>query len=106
MATYTTQSIDTVGTAVTLSAVALTDRFLAAERTFLWVKNGSGASINVTITTPGTIDGLSIADRVVAVPAGADRLIAVPDTFYRSSDGLADVAYSAITTVTAACVRI
>lgn len=106
MATYTTQSIDTAGTAITLQAVTAADRFLPGDRTFLWVKNGSGVSTTVTVTTPGTQDGLAIADRVITVVAGADKLISVPDTFYRSSDGLGDVTFSPITTITAACVRI
>lgn len=45
------------------------------ERTFLHVKNGSAASINVTVQTPQQRDGLDVAERVVAVPAGAERFI-------------------------------
>ncbi len=38
-------------------------------------QNGGGASINVTIVTGGTVNGLAIADQVVAVAAGATRII-------------------------------
>jgi hypothetical protein len=45
-------------------------------RTFVHVDNASGGSINVTVVHPGTVDGLAVADLVVAVPAGEDRMIA------------------------------
>lgn len=68
------------------------------ERTFLEVKNGSGASIDVTIETPGTVDGLAITDRVVAVPASGDKMIGpFPKQYY--SDTL-DITYSSVTSVT------
>lgn len=41
----------------------------------LVVENTSGASINVTIQTGGTVEGLAIADVVVAVPAAGVRVI-------------------------------
>ncbi len=36
---------------------------------FLHVKNTNGATRDVTITTPNTVDGLAIGDLVVTVPA-------------------------------------
>lgn len=39
------------------------------------VLNGSGGSINVTIATGKTVQGLAVADKVVAVPAGETRFI-------------------------------
>lgn len=107
MATVTTQSITNAGAATTYSAASPGgDRFLPADGTFLHVKNGSGSPITVTLVTPGTVDGLAITDRAVSVPATSERFIAVPDSLYRSSDGLADITWSATTTVTFAVVRI
>lgn len=68
----------------------------------LKVINGSAASINVTLPTPGTVDGLAVADRVVAVPAGATRYISVVNTAYRQPDGTVLIDYSAVATVTVA----
>lgn len=109
MATLSTQNILTTGLAATYSAVTATtgDRFLPGTGVFLHVKNGSGASINVTVTTPASVDtDLAVGDRVVAVPAGADRFISVPDTLYRASDGLGTFVCSAVTTVTAAVLTV
>lgn len=106
MATYSTQSITTAGVAVTYSAVASADRFLPADHCFLHVKNGGGTTLTVTIVTPGTQDGLAIADRTVSLTAGTDQMIAIPPAYYRSSDGLGDVQYSATTSVTAAVVLV
>lgn len=81
----------------------------------LWVKNGSGASINITIVTPGTVDGNAIADKVVAVPAGADRIIGPFDPrYYNQDDSSGDtglnyaafINYSATASVTIAALRI
>lgn len=62
--------------------------------------NGSGASINVTFQTPYTRDGLALADLVVAVPAGATKLVALhAGEIYSQADGKAYVDFSAVTTV-------
>lgn len=104
MATYTTQSIDTVGTLITYTAVTAADRFLPNDDGFIHVKNGSGVTVTVTMVTPNTVDGLAIADRSITLAAGVDRMIAIPNFLYRSSDGLGDVTFSPITTVTAAVI--
>jgi hypothetical protein len=62
-----------------MDSTGLTPSFTAADAAgstfepkigrFLRVKNASGSPINVTLTTPGSVDGLAIPDRVVAVPA-------------------------------------
>jgi len=80
---------------------------------FLSVINGSGGSINVTVQTPGVIDGdLAIADRVVAVAVGTTpKLIPLNSTQYKQLSGSADVGrayvdYSAVASVTRAVVRV
>lgn len=71
------------------------------------VKNGSGSSINVTVQTPGTVDGLAVSDLVVAVPAGQERMIGpFPPGVYNQADGTVYVDLSAVTTVTLAAVRL
>lgn len=77
---------------------------LATGPKLLHVKNGSGASITVTLPTPGTVAGLAIADRTVAVPAGGERLIRL-DRVVRQTNGTAHVDYSAVTTVTVAALN-
>lgn len=115
MATYSVQTISPAGAAPTYGAVALTDKFAddGKQRTFLHVKNGSGAPIDVTIskgavasrTVPG-IGVVAIADKVVSVGAGVDKFIGPFADAYRDATGFVNVAYSAITTVTAAAVAI
>jgi hypothetical protein len=69
----------------------------------LHVKNGSGVTVTVTVPTPGTEDGLAIADRTVAVPAATERLIALgAGRTYKQPGGVAHIDYSAITSVTVA----
>lgn len=73
--------------------------------TFHHVKNGSGSSINVTYQTPGTVDDLAVTDRVVAVAAGAEKMIGpFPPGIYNQS-GEVYVDYSAVTTITVAAIK-
>lgn len=108
MATLGVQSITTAGVAFNYdNATATTgDRFLPADGTFIHLKNGSGVSVTVTLTTPATVDGLAVADRVITVGATTERFIAVPDSLYRDSDGLATVVCNPVTTVSLAVGRI
>jgi hypothetical protein len=69
-----------------------------ADNMWIEVLNGSGGSINVTIETIQTIDGLAVADRVVAVGAGVRKKIGpFPRTNYGST---VTVTFSDVTTVT------
>lgn len=77
----------------------------------LFVLNGSGASINVTVQTAATEDGLAVAEQVVAVAAGVQKVIGPfrPTTYDRPSGG-ADpgviyVDFSAVTSVTCQAVQ-
>jgi hypothetical protein len=110
-----TLALLTVANASGLDGAALTftaatsgaggDTLTGGQGVHLYVNNGSGASINVTIATPETVEGsLAVADRVIAVAAGQNREIPVPSR-YNDATGLATVTYSAVTTVTVAAAR-
>ena len=76
-------------------------------RTFLRVVNGGGSPINVTIDTPGSVDGLAVSNLVVAVTNAEDRLIGpFPTNIYNQSDGKVYVDWSAVTSVTVAALRL
>ncbi|MFJ2162572.1 hypothetical protein [Streptomyces sp. NPDC087856] len=68
-------------------------------RRFLYVNNGSGSSITVTLATPGTVSGLAVADPTYAIAAGKMGLIPLASIF-RGTTGRAAITYSAVTTVT------
>ena len=104
----TYQQIVRTGLKETLEA-ANTDgnKFANDGMMFVHVKNGAGAPINVTIQTPGTVDGLAIAEQVVAVTNAEERLIGpFPPGIYNQSDGYVYVDYSAVTTITVSVLRL
>lgn len=107
MATRATETIAATGTEATYHAATATtgDKVAAVDGTVLHVKNGSGASTDVVLTTPGTVEGLAIADRTVAVPAGEDRFIALSKVYRDPADGLATFVCTPATTITFAVVR-
>jgi len=74
------------------------------EKTFLHVKNASGGSINVTVQTPGTVDGLAISDLIVAVPASGERMIGPFPIGYYTTSLLVD--FSSVTSVTVAALKV
>lgn len=102
MATLATQSITTSGIGATYVTPGVSDRFQPAASTFIHIKNANASSCTITLTTPFTLDGLALADRVITVPATSERFIDVPDTLYRSSDGLGDLVVTPTTSVTIA----
>ena len=85
-----------------------------APDAFLAVANGSGASINVDVHVPGTVDSLPVATptggaapaRRVAVAAGHTELIPIPLDTYGGVSGLATFDLSAYASVTFCAVRV
>lgn len=102
MATVATQSIDLNGLDATYSAASGGgDKVTPAAGSFLHVKNGNAATCTVTIATPGTVGGLAVADRTVAIPTADEAFILLDPSLYRNSaDGKADVTWSVTATVT------
>jgi hypothetical protein len=106
MAALTPQVVSIAGTAPTYAAASAGgDTVPAGERTWIHVKNAGGSPITVTVTTPGTVSGLAIADVSVSVPATTgERLIGpLPSNLF--GDQVA-VSYSGVTTVTIAALQI
>lgn len=111
MATLASQKITRAGMAPTYAAAAVGgDRFTPDSNTFLHVKNGSGGAITVTIAaTKVPLPNMTIANDVVSVPAGGERMIGpFPyDTFVAvDGSGLADITYSGVTSLTIAAVQV
>lgn len=101
------QTVAITGVTLSFAAVALADEFPNDGRTFLYVKNGSGSTITVTITTPQTVKGIAISDPSVSITAGSEKCIGPFDpSIFNAADGNVDVAYSAITTVTCAVIQL
>lgn len=89
-----TEPANVDGNAVTLDA-----------RRVLFVKNASGAAVTVTIPTTQTLEGLTVGNRTVAVPAGAERFIR-PSAASVQPSGAVHVDYSAVASVTVAVLEV
>jgi hypothetical protein len=105
MATLTVTSVVRTGVAETLTAAAGGgDKFLPSKDTFFVVNNGGGGAITVTFASTNTSYGLAVADAVSSPTVGAgERRIFGPfpaEVFANASDGLCDVTYSGVTSVT------
>lgn len=90
-------------TAPAYTAPSLSDT--AAVGTVLIVKNGSGASITVTLASPKTLEtGDAYPAKVFTVGAGGEAWIPVLKVYANPSTQLAAITYSSVTSVTAAVV--
>jgi hypothetical protein len=109
MATVATKQIVRAGTTPTYAAASAGgDKVTPGGSTFLHVKNGSAAAITCTVATPGSVEGLAVADLAVAVAAGAEVLIGpISSGLFRDpADGLAAISWSASASVTFAVLAI
>jgi hypothetical protein len=110
MATLTREAVTEAGLTPTGAAAAGGgDQFENTGVEYLYVKNGGGGSINVTITAQDTsvtmanYGTLTKADSVVAVAAGATAIIGLfPKSAYNDANSYVQVTYSGVTSVTVA----
>jgi hypothetical protein len=104
MATLTSTPIARAGVTITgASATSGGDKFGSTGKEFLWVKNADTASHNVIFAVQKTVDGLAVTSRTVTVGAGAEMLIGpFKPSEYNDANGLVNVTYSAVTSVTVA----
>lgn len=102
MATLTTQTITKGGiTPSYASAAGGGDRFTPGDTTYLEVINGSGGSITVTIDSKVPSNYGTDVNLAVAVGAGARAKIGpLPAQRFAASDGLGDISYSGVTSLT------
>jgi len=113
MATYTPVTPAIAGTVMAPAAVAASDTFANPRgNAFLYVKNASGGSINVTLTAQqtarpadGPFPSMTLANNVVAVGAGVEKLIGPIPAAFNDGNGNVTVGYSATTSVTAAVIQ-
>lgn len=107
MAVLTTTVPTPAGVAPTYNTAAGGgDRAACGPKNYLHVKNASGGSLTVTVDSVVPCNYGSDHDLVVAVPAGAERVIGplIPERYASISDGLAAVTYSGVTSLTVAVV--
>lgn len=83
------------------------DEFANTGREALLVTNGSGGDITVTAVTQQTVDGLAVADMAVVVPAGEARILGPwPTGTYNDGDGMVQITYSGVSSLTVDLLRI
>lgn len=90
------------------AATAGGDKIPPGDTTWLYVKNGGVASVTVTVDSVAPSSYGTDVDLVVAVAAGAERLIGpiTAQRFAAVADGLATVTYSGVTSVTVGAFRV
>jgi hypothetical protein len=76
-----------------------------AGKEMIHVKTTTNAVV-VTIQTPGTVDGLAIADRTVSIGTSSERMIGpFPPSYYNQADGAVYIDFDVVTGATIAAIR-
>jgi hypothetical protein len=108
MAQMALQKIVPAGLSPVLSAANTNDAGIigTGHNTFLYVKNGSGSSITVTVQNFDVEDtGDAVPNKVVTVLAGAQEFVPLFKAYDKGDGTGAQFTYSAVTTVTSALVQ-
>jgi len=107
MAALTPQTTTRAGIEPTYEACgAGGDEFANAGGELVHIKNGAGAEQIMTIVSQATVDGLAVADRTVAIPAGEERVVGpFPTATYNDGDGLVQLTYDAVVTLTIGIIK-
>lgn len=102
------QAVVTGATLTANNAHADGNYFQNDGRTALYVTNGSGGALTVTIQAPDSgKDGLAVSDRTVSVTTGTSKLIGpFRKDVYNQSDGSVYVDWSTTSSVTFSAIRI
>ncbi len=104
----TVQEIVVAGITPTYGAADAAGNTVANDgNVFLHVKN-SGVETTLTITTPGTVGGVAIADPTVTIPATTgDKMVGPFDpTIFNGSGGTVALAWSQVTGITIAAIKL
>lgn len=88
-------------TFVAAAAAATGNKFPADGKTWLHVKN-TGTQKILTISTPGTVDGLAVAERTITIPATTGDIMVppMPPSQYAQADGQVYIDLDLATAVT------
>jgi len=104
----TVQTITRTGLAMSTEAANATgEQILNGGKEFIYVANGGGAPITVTVQTPRTVDGLAVAELEVTIADGADAFIGpFPTGTFNQTGDLVYIDFSAVTSVTVAAYKV
>jgi hypothetical protein len=81
------------------------DKFLNTGNELLYIKNGGGSTITLTLDAQ-TVSGLTITDPTVSVAAGAEKIVGPFDPrYFCDANGYLNLSYSAVTSVTVAVIQ-
>lgn len=108
MATLTVAASDRAGVDVAgASAAGGGDAFANTGYELVIIKNGDASDHTVTFVTQATVDGQAVADRTVTLTAGHTYAIGpFQPGIYNDANGLVQMTYSAVTSVTVKVVKI
>ncbi|GAA3301310.1 hypothetical protein [Streptomyces cinereospinus] len=107
MAILSAQRLPLGGLQATFSnAASGGDQAPVGEKLVLVVRNGDATSKTVTLTTPGTVGDLAVADAQQTIPASGSAFIPLKSVFRDPATGRASISYSAVTSVTVAVLQL
>jgi len=106
----TAEQVSKSGTIATYTSVALANTYTVANdgRTMLHFKKSGAGDCVITVVTPGTIQGMAVADLTVTVPATTgDKFVGpFPMSLFNDANGLLQFTASDTAGLTVAVLRL
>jgi hypothetical protein len=96
MAALAAQTVGTSGVVLTMNSAAVGGDTVPAGSTLVFT-NTDTVTVTVTVVTPGTVDGLAIADRTFTVAQNATVAIQPNRNFVDSETTSTSLTYSGVT---------
>ncbi len=110
MALQSAHQAERLANAITFAAAdALGDSFANSGREAILIRhdNAVGTAVTLTIATPLTIDGLSVADASIVIGPGETHLLGPwPASTYNDSQKQVALSYSSATDISIAIVKV
>jgi hypothetical protein len=109
MAVLSNTTVDRNGVDPSVAAVAAAgggDSFVNTGVETVFVKNGGGSPITVTLLLQAQVDGQAAASRTVSISNGAQKIFGpFPTAAYNDGNSRMNLTYSAVTSVTVAILK-
>lgn len=101
---------DLIGTTLVAADVGGTDKWLNTGKEFVYVNNGNGSSLVVTLQyngPSGSVDGQSLTNKTVTIATGKSDVIGpFPTAFYNDSNGFCTLGWSVTSSVKLAVLQL
>ena len=76
------------------------DQYTNTGKELIHIKNGGGGAVVLTLDIEKTVDGQSVVDPIVTIPAGEERMLGPFTSVYEDPDKNVSLTYDGVASLT------